>query len=144
MVNLPRWIRDDLLTRNPVFLARRVGRRVHSLSKRVRTRLSLKPRRALELEDYFDLQGLSEQVIKRKQSNLSAWSQFQPHDYRGRITFFQARTRPLFHSHLDREGGWTPYAEQGVEVHIVRGRHTNMISDPHAEALGVLLGEPLD
>jgi thioesterase domain-containing protein/acyl carrier protein len=144
VVNLPRWIRDDLLTRSPVFLGRRVGRRVHSLIKRVRTRLSLKPRRALELEDYFDLQGLSEQVIKRKQSNLSAWSQFQPQDYRGRITFFRARTQPLFHSHLDRAAGWTPYAKQGVEVHIVGGRHTNMISDPHAEALGVLLGDLLD
>lgn len=143
-MNIPRWIRDDLLAHSPTYLARRVLRGFKSLQKRGRRSMKRTPRTRLDLEDYFDLQDLPVQVIQRKESNLREWSQYQPGTYPGIVTLFRAKTRPLFHSLRDRTGGWTPYADGGVDVHFVGGHHTNMLRDPHAQGLARAIEALLD
>ena len=143
-INLPRWIRDDLLSHSPKYHARRVLRRLNSLQKRGWWSMKQKPRVRFDLEDYFDLEDIPVQVVRRKESNLRNWSQYQPETYAGIVTLFRTKTRPLFHSLRDRTGGWTPYADGGVDVHYVDGHHTNMVRNPHAQGLARAIEALLD
>lgn len=59
------------------------------------------------------------------------------------LSDLRAKTRPLFRSLRDRNGGWTPYADGGVDVHYVDGHHTNMIREPHAQGLATQATEAL-
>ena len=58
--------------------------------------------------------------------------------YPGRITLFKAHDE-LGNTSLDPSLGWSKWAAEGVEVHIVPGNHATMVYPPHVEALAEIM-----
>ena len=140
--NLPRWIRDDLMQSGVDKLRARLARKLHSWQRAHRSGPKADDQGRgdrMEIEDFFDVSHLPEQILRRKRANLRSWANYVPEITEVRVELFRSRTRPLFHSLLDPTSGWTPYASMGVEVHHVAGHHTNMNRAPHARELAALL-----
>ncbi|MGH7410405.1 MAG: non-ribosomal peptide synthetase, partial [Candidatus Methylomirabilis sp.] len=68
------------------------------------------------------------------EANGLAARQYAPQVYAGRVTLFRASDRGLerFYEPLL---GWGGLAAGGVEVHVIQGGHTTMVSEPHVRAL---------
>ena len=140
--NLPRWIRDDFMQSGAGKLRERLVRKLRSWqrARRPGPRAGEEgPGDGMEIEDFFDVSHLPEQILRRKQANLRSWASYVPQATEVQVVLLRSRTRPLFHSLLDPTTGWTPYASKGVEVHHVAGHHTNMNRAPHARELAALL-----
>jgi amino acid adenylation domain-containing protein len=71
-------------------------------------------------------------------SNLRATQSYALQRYPGRITFFKAREVPAGAS-ADPTMGWSDWARDGVEVHVVPGNHANLMYEPHVEVLAKTL-----
>ncbi|MAG63709.1 hypothetical protein CMO84_09330 [Candidatus Woesearchaeota archaeon] len=126
MMNLPRWVRDDLFSGRATRLGERFARKV---------RARLKGPEQLDLADHFDTKDLSATVVDRREQNLRSWAHYRPGLLSGNLHLFRARTRPLCHSLLDPSAGWRPFVSGEVHVHLVRGHHTNMIRGSNGQAL---------
>lgn len=125
-MNLPRWVRDDLLSGRAARLGERFVRKV---------RARLKGPEQLDLADHFDTKDLPGTVVDRREQNLRSWARYLPGLLSGDLHLFRARTRPLCHSLLDPSAGWRPFVSGDVHVHLVRGHHTNMIRGSDGRAL---------
>jgi thioesterase domain-containing protein len=71
---------------------------------------------------------------------------FVPKTYSGRLAVFRARKQPRYRVR-DNTLGWGKLALGGVEVYIVPGTHSNVLSEPHVQSLAdairkCLLPEP--
>ena len=76
-------------------------------------------------------------------SDLRATKNYQLRVYAGRITFFKA-SETLENTPSDPTMGWSDWARDGVEVHIVPGNHANLMYEPHVEVLARKLTECLN
>jgi thioesterase domain-containing protein/acyl carrier protein len=147
LANLPRWIRDDLLENGVESVRERLKRKVRAHVRNSKQHSKEGQEGAVpqvELEDYFNVEGLSERVLQRKRANLLNWSSYIPEPTPLRVTLFRAKTRPLYHSLLDPTAGWPKYATLGVDVQVVPGHHTNMNRAPFASGLAAQLNKILD
>jgi aspartate racemase len=59
---------------------------------------------------------------------------FVPKTYPGRVTVFRARRQPL-NRIRDAQLGWGTLAEGGVGVHIIPGKHGNVLREPNVQGL---------
>ncbi len=76
-------------------------------------------------------------------SDLRATQNYGLRLYPGRIIFFKASETPDGPS-ADPTMGWSDWARDGVEVHVVPGNHANMMYEPHVEHLARKLTVCLD
>ncbi|HUZ95886.1 MAG TPA: amino acid adenylation domain-containing protein [Edaphobacter sp.] len=67
-------------------------------------------------------------------NDLRAAQAYELHRHPGRITFFKA-CETLDGAPADQTMGWSEWASDGVEVHVVPGNHANMMYAPHVEVL---------
>jgi thioesterase domain-containing protein len=74
---------------------------------------------------------------------LNAWRGYTPKRYTKRLVCFRVQDRGPEHDR-DLSMGWDAYASGGVQVHIVPGRHTDMLRMPHARAIADKLTVYLD
>ena len=72
--------------------------------------------------------------VQLLRSDLRATQNYGLRLYPGRITFFKASETPVGPS-ADPTMGWSEWARDGVEVHVVPGNHANMMYEPHVEVL---------
>ncbi|NEP91347.1 MAG: hypothetical protein F6K18_33615 [Okeania sp. SIO2C2] len=80
-----------------------------------------------------------------KGDELAFMSYLPQGGYPGPITLF--RTSEVYQDELGMLGeiptdptwGWNQYSCQPVEVHVVPGNHTTMLSEPHVQVLAELL-----
>jgi len=72
--------------------------------------------------------------VELLRSDLRATQNYELHLYPGRITFFKASETPGGAS-PDPTMGWSEWASEGVEVHVVPGNHANLMYEPHVEVL---------
>ncbi len=75
-------------------------------------------------------------LLRAKDVNWFAARRYQALPYSGRITLFRAIT-PLNYLDMptDRELGWGPLAEEGVEVREIPGTHREIMRDPNVGIL---------
>jgi thioesterase domain-containing protein/acyl carrier protein len=135
-VNVRRWIQRNLLESRP----REAFRNLRRLIRAAARRLSLIPATlppeytVLGFESIEDLERLPEYYRRSIETNYQAEQNYVPHPYSGRVTLFRARDRDL----LDVSGhdmGWRRIALDGVDVHVLPGDHSNILSDPNAQRL---------
>jgi aspartate racemase len=63
-----------------------------------------------------------------------------PPTFEGKIVVFRVRKQPYWRIR-DRNLGWSRWATQGVEVHVVPGEHATLLREPNVQILAARLGE---
>jgi acyl-CoA synthetase (AMP-forming)/AMP-acid ligase II/thioesterase domain-containing protein/acyl carrier protein len=142
--NVPAWLWDDLCRPGPegVFGA------VRSKSRIVKQRLHhwLQPSRSWnakrEVEQIFDLAKIPGQFRRALETHYSVLRAYTPTAYPGRVTLFQARTRPLFRL-SGPDLGWSSLVEGGLEIVKVPGNHQSVIKEPHVRVLAARLKDAI-
>jgi thioesterase domain-containing protein len=74
---------------------------------------------------------------------LKAWRGYTPNRYTKRLVCFRVQDRGPEHDR-DLSMGWDAYAMGGVQVHVVPGRHTDMLRMPYVRAVADKLAAYLD
>jgi len=72
--------------------------------------------------------------VEHLRSDVRATQNYGLHLYPGRVTLFKA-SETLAGTSPDLTFGWSEWASEGVEVHVVPGNHANLIYEPHVEVL---------
>ncbi|MGB7438932.1 MAG: alpha/beta fold hydrolase, partial [Candidatus Acidiferrum sp.] len=72
--------------------------------------------------------------VELLRSDLRATQNYGPHLYPGRVTLFKA-SETLGGTSPDPTFGWSEWASEGVEVHVIPGNHANLVYEPHVEVL---------
>jgi amino acid adenylation domain-containing protein len=67
-------------------------------------------------------------------SDLRATQDYELRLYPGRVTLFKA-SEALAGTSPDPTLGWSEWASDGVEVHLVPGNHANLVYEPHVKIL---------
>jgi len=79
-------------------------------------------------------------VFEVFKGNLQAMWDYRPRPYRGRITLFASQEQPTaIEIARDPCLGWGAWAEGGVEVHRIPGRHLDIIKEPNVRVLAEAL-----
>jgi thioesterase domain-containing protein len=126
--NLPRWITSELL----------VGRRLHSLPKRLRSKIFSKfsnpnaindnLRRLHAIDGFVDTTRWPQaQIIFSRQLYEAAW-RYTPRPYCGPVLVFVARTWPLFFL-PQVEAAWRKISSN-IEIIQIDGTHSDIVRDP--------------
>jgi len=81
--------------------------------------------------------------IEILKSDFRATRNYELHLYPGRLTLFKAGEE-LAVTSADPTLGWSQWATEAVEVHVVPGNHASMVYQPHVEILAEKLRDCLD
>jgi aspartate racemase len=81
--------------------------------------------------------------IELCKADFRATQNYVLHHYPGRITLFKAG-QELAGTSSDPTLGWSEWAAEGVDVHVVPGNHATMVYKPHVEVLAEELRACLD
>jgi thioesterase domain-containing protein len=80
--------------------------------------------------------------IELCKADFRATRNYVPRPYPGRITLFRAG-QELTEMSSDPTLGWSKWAAEGVDVHVVPGNHASMVYKPHVEVLAQKLSSCL-
>ncbi len=84
-------------------------------------------------------------VFEVFKGNLKAMWEFRPRPFPGKVTLLASEEQPEgIDVARDPCLGWGAYAQGGVEVHRIPGRHLDIIREPHVRVLAGRLRECLD
>src|SRR5262249_23515838 len=141
----PNWVTDDFLQTDLRNMGLRARRGLQHAWRRVLARLpgARRARRPRALEDVLDLVPGELSLRSQAEHNYGLWTQYQPRTYRGCITLFRARARPLSHT-AGTDGQYGGLAAGGLDVHVVRGNHHSILKEPGVRELARRLQECLD
>jgi thioesterase domain-containing protein len=142
MMNLPRWIHEDLIRASwheaPAKLRRSTGKLIKHLLRRIgRTAGSSEA-----ATDIFDVNRWTESQQTQVGLNLRALEEFAYRPYPGRLVLFRAKARPLFHAHV-RDAGWRSIAQE-ITIVDLPGNHHTIMRSPHVETLAAALRAALE
>lgn len=86
--------------------------------------------------------GVRKQFLEIWRNHRDALMQYQGRSYVGNITYFKAKEMGVFqNTHF--EHGWTPLAEEGIEIHEVPGNHLSMHFSPNVKRIAEVLNKKL-
>jgi len=80
-------------------------------------------------------------AVKVRKANIQAAQEYRPDPYRGTITLLMTSDSPG--RKQDGRRGWGQLALGGLDVHVVPGDHSTMISETHIDALTTRLRDCL-
>jgi thioesterase domain-containing protein/acyl carrier protein len=80
--------------------------------------------------------------IELCKADFRATRNYVPRRYPGRVTLFRA-AQELAGMSSDPMLGWSKWAAEGVEVHVVPGNHASMVYKPHVDVLAQMINECL-
>jgi thioesterase domain-containing protein len=133
-LNLPNWVRDDLLNSTPADVNWRARRK---LSAALRAMISVvaggRGRHVPTIRDAVNLPSRGRQWEIFLAKHEQALRRYIPRRYNGRVAVFKARTHPLLWTN-DCERVWQRLATD-VQVHEVPGTHLSMLHEPHVAVL---------
>jgi thioesterase domain-containing protein len=94
----------------------------------------------------FELNAKKPEQIEPYESNVRALRAYQPGKLRAPLMLFRAETRPqkLSDRAVGFTLGWGEFAEGGVQVRVVPGDHSTMITEPLVRHLAKALSDELD
>jgi thioesterase domain-containing protein len=89
--------------------------------------------------------GISQahRFVELLKGDFQASRNYELHLYPGRVALFKA-SEELEGTSPDPTLGWSQWAVEGVEVHVVPGNHANMVYQPHVEVLAEKLRDCLN
>jgi thioesterase domain-containing protein len=94
----------------------------------------------------LDLNAKKAEQIDTYEANIRALHNYQPTKLRASLVLFRAEIQPQTLSSLamDFKLGWSELAEGGVQVRVVPGDHSTMITEPLVSHLAKSLSDELD
>jgi thioesterase domain-containing protein len=142
IVNVPRWIRDDLLISTPSNVLWRVRQKIAVPLRRGRGLLVRQAEGySPSVHDILQFPERAERWEAFVETHYRAVLKYVPRPYDGPVTLFKAQTHPLFSLH-DTDLMWLRYAPR-VDVHVVPGTHLTIARAPNARFLAVKLKEAI-
>ncbi|PTX92718.1 non-ribosomal peptide synthetase [Opitutus sp. ER46] len=91
-----------------------------------------------DVDQLVDLAAYSEERRALWRTHVLALMKYHPRPYAGRVTLIRTRGHPMVCS-FDHEYGWAELARGGVDVHIVRGGHGNVLAEPFVRNVAAVL-----
>jgi thioesterase domain-containing protein/acyl carrier protein len=137
-INLPRWIAANCRPDNFRKTVARVNRKIRYLGRRIRAHGETK----YTFEDEFGTKKSHDYRRKVLGCIFQSFNDYEPKNYRGKVTLFRAVTRPLFH-HLSPDLGWSKIAAH-VDVHRVPGDHETILRSEQIERISRIIRESLE
>jgi thioesterase domain-containing protein/acyl carrier protein len=139
--NLPFWLMDFVLRRNPSEVAVNVLRKVRNFSiamlGKVVPPLGLRaPARSIE-DDVEMPRNWPERYRRVIEVHYKALLAYQAAPYTGSVTLFRTKAQPLFRAHADN--GWGHLTLGGVEIYQIDGRHMDFLQEPYVRSLATQL-----
>ena len=133
--NLPYWFFDDFLPSDRGEMFGRLQSKVRlAVNKRRRRFAPDEGTRAADIRDVLGMWQFPEGATAFLEAEYHALTHYVPKVYPGRITLFRARAGPLFRVYRS-DMGWSDLAAGGVDIRIVSGSHSTMLTDPHVRVI---------
>ncbi|MGA2078247.1 MAG: amino acid adenylation domain-containing protein, partial [Terriglobia bacterium] len=134
--NLPFWVWGEIFKNNPRGIAKHFARGSKRIARRLRALAAFRFQASVveDLDEIFDVSMLSQPYRDIMQTHLRAYREYRAQPYRGRVTLFRARIRPLTHS-LRYDLGWSRMALGGVDIRVIPCNHDNIMRKPHVLAI---------
>ena len=140
--NFPGWF-GEFLKLGPERILMRVRRKI-KLSQKIREYSKTENPELFDATDFIDFAGeLSPHRQQLIMSHYQAMKNYIPRSYRGRVTLFRAKARPLMSTH-DPEATWKELNLGGLDVINVPGTHEGMFKVPHVNYLAGQLKKLID
>jgi thioesterase domain-containing protein len=146
VTNLWWWTIDDLMEANGYEIAARFRSKTAMLAKRLATIPGLgwlRIHAQTDIRDQLGIPWVPKELGASLEQLFASHTAYEPRVYSGRVALFRARTRPLFRL-WDPDLGWGKFAKGGVEVHTVRGSHSNILREPNVRLLANAVRHSLD
>jgi amino acid adenylation domain-containing protein len=145
--NLPRWYREDAMLSGHKDMLGRVRSGLGRIYGRVRSQARVgaaPPRGPVDVRHELGMWRFPAYQIPMLETHHRALTGYRPRAFGGTIALFLPMAAPLFGPWLVRGAyGWDKLAVGGLRVHLVRGSHSTMLTDPFASELAVLLEHEL-
>ena len=140
--NFPGWF-GEFLKLGPERILMRVRRKI-KLAQKIREYSKTENPELFDATDFIDFAGeLSPHRQQLIMSHYQAMKDYVPQSYRGRVTLFRAKARPLMSTH-DPEAAWKELNPGGLVVINVPGTHEGMFKVPHVNYLAGQLKKLID
>jgi aspartate racemase len=140
------FVVDDLMEAD----RREVGARLRSKATLLAGKLAdvpglgwMRPERQTDVRDALGIPWVPKEFAALIEHHYWSYRAYQPRPYPGRVAVFRARTRPLLRL-SESDLGWSLMARGGVEVHTVRGSHSNMLREPNVRHLADAMRKAFD
>jgi len=128
-VNLPRWVASSCGPKarkhTLIQMRREIRYRLRWLASLGRSRYGF--------EDAFGSSHGDDSRTKVLGQVFQGLNDYVPNNFKGKVTLFRAKTRPLFHS-LSPDLGWSQFAD-AVAVHRVPGDHSSILDPPAIDVI---------
>ncbi len=140
--NFPGWF-GEFLKLGPERILLRIRRKL-KLAQKIREYSKTENPELFDATDFIDFAGeLSPHRQQLIMSHYEAMKDYIPQSYRGRVTLFRAKARPLMSTH-DPEAAWKELNLGGLDVINVPGTHEGMFKVPHVNYLAGQLKKLID
>ena len=144
--NLWWWTIDDLMEANRHEFAARLKSKAAMLARKMATVPGLgwlRPDTQPDIRDVLGIPWVPKEWVAFLEQLFASHKAYKPRVYTGKVALFKARTRPLFRL-WEPDLGWSKLAKGGVEVHTVRGSHSNMLREPNVRLLAKAIRQSMD
>jgi thioesterase domain-containing protein len=128
--NIPLWVWDDVLKCPPDEMIRRIRRKIYQVEKGLKKSIRFGLRAGLDkdLEDIFDLEDLSKDIVERMDHHLKILNQYNPGPYSGSLTLYLARAQPLFRL-ATSDLGWKGLVAGEIEIVKIAACHDSIVKE---------------
>lgn len=132
--NVPYWFFDDFLPSDRGEMFGRLRSKVRLAANKRRRRSTRADEGAVDIRDVLGMWKFPEGATAFLEAEYYALTHYVPKVYPGRIVLFRARAGPLFRMYRS-DMGWSDLASGGVDIRIVPGSHSTMLTDPHVRVI---------
>jgi amino acid adenylation domain-containing protein len=146
LTNLWWWTIDDLMEANGYELAARFRSKTAMLARRLAAIPGLgwlRLHTQTDIRDRLGIPWVPKELGASLEQLFASHTAYKPRVYSGKVALFRARTRPLFRL-WEPDLGWSKFAKGGVEIHTVRGSHSNILREPNVRLLAAAVRQSLD
>jgi thioesterase domain-containing protein len=134
--NFPRWLVGMMRDWQGFPLRRKVRQRIRRIRNLLVARKEWEGQTALRpnTEDFFVVDKLNERSRQLIPELFDAYLRYRPGLYDGRVSLFRARTWPLIQAPR-HDLAWGNIAAGGVDVTVIPGGHSTILTDPYVKPL---------
>jgi phthiocerol/phenolphthiocerol synthesis type-I polyketide synthase D len=141
-MNLPFWMRDDLLRTRPRKLLDRVLMKTRKLGRWLSSPLGAASETGNTIvEDLVDTRQMSQSRVEFMNANLRSLQAYRPQAYGDRVTLLRAHTRALLQM-CPTGLGWHGLAKE-VDIRAIPGTHKSIVHEPYVHQLTAELEDAL-
>jgi thioesterase domain-containing protein len=134
--NFPRWLAGMMTDWRGFPLRRKVRQRIRRIRNLLVARVAWQSQSGVrpKTEDFFEIDKLNPRSQSLIPVLFDAYLRYLPEPYAGRVTLFRARTWPLVQAPR-HDLDWGSVAAGGVDVTVIPGGHSTILTDPYVTPL---------